>query len=143
MFGGPALWDQLLSLLQDIWRSGHVVDDWRNALIVPVPKKGNLQSCDNWRGISLLDVIGKIFARIIHDRMQVIAESILPDSQSGFRKGHGCLDMIFVARQLMEKAREHEDSLFVMFVDLKKAYDSVSRAGTPEVWCSSTDVGNY
>ena len=127
LFGGPALWDRLLLLLRDIWGSGHVVDDWRNALIVPVPKKGNLQSCDNWRGISLLDVIGKILARIIQDRLQVIAESILPDSQSGFRKGRGCLDMIFVARQLMEKAREHGDSLYVMFVDLKKAYDSVPR----------------
>ena len=127
LFDGPALWDRLLSLLQDIWRSGHAVDDWRNALIVPVPKKGNLQSCDNWRGISLLDVIGKIFARIIQDRLQVFAESILPDSQSGFRKGHGCLDMIFVARQLMEKACEHGDSLYVMFVGLKKAYDSVPR----------------
>ena len=49
---------------------------------MPVPKKGNLQSCDNWRGISLLDVIDKILARIIQDRLQVIAESILPDSQS-------------------------------------------------------------
>ena len=56
---GLALWDRLLSLLQDILRSDYVVDDWRNALIVTVPKKGNLQSCDNWRGISLLDVIGK------------------------------------------------------------------------------------
>ena len=104
------MWDRLLLLLQDIWRSGHVVDDWRNALIVPILKKGNLLSCENWRGISLLDVIGKILARIIQDRLQVIAESILPDSQGGFRKGHGCLD-IFVARQLMEKAREHGDSL--------------------------------
>ena len=111
LFGGPALWDQLLLLFQDIWGSGHVVDDWRNALIVPVPKKENLQSCDNWRGISLLDVMGKILARIIQDRLQVIAESILPDSQSGFRKGCGCLDMIFVARQLMEKAHEHGNSL--------------------------------
>ena len=60
-------------------------------------------------------------------RVCVCVCSILPDSQSGFRKGRGCLDMIFVARQLMEKAREHGDSLYVMFVDLKKAYDSVPR----------------
>ena len=44
-----------------------------------------------------------------------------------FRKGRGCTDMLFAARQLAEKSREHADSLFVLFVDLKKAYDSVPR----------------
>ena len=57
----------------------------------------------------------------------MIAEVLLADSQCGFRKGRGCVDMIFVARQLMEKAREHKESLFIMFVDLKKAYVSVPR----------------
>jgi len=46
-----------------------------------VPKKGNLQSCDNWRGISLLDVVGKGFARVIQNCLQVIAEGLLPDSR--------------------------------------------------------------
>jgi len=76
-----------------------VFKDWRDALIVPVPKKGDLQSCDNWRGIGLLDVVGKIFAQIIQDRLQVIAEGLLPDSQCGFRGGRGCVDIIFVAKQ--------------------------------------------
>ena len=52
---------------------------------------------------------------------------MLPESQNGFRKGHGCADMIFVASQLVEKAREHGESLYVLFVDLRKAYDSVLR----------------
>ena len=53
--------------------------------------------------------------------------NFLPESQSGFRKGRGCADMIFVARQLVEKARERGESLYVLFVDLRKAYDSVPR----------------
>ena len=127
LFGGAVLWDRLLELMQAMWREGEVVTDWKNAEVVPIPKKGDLQRCDNWRGISLLDVVGKVFARIIQERLQVIAERVLPESQSGFRRGRGCCDMIFVARQLLEKAREHQDSLFVLFVDLKKAYDSVPR----------------
>ena len=63
--------------------------------------------------------------RVVQERLQVIAEKILPDSQCGFRKGRGCCDMIFVARQLLEKAREHQESLFTLFVDLRKAYDSI------------------
>ena len=75
----------------------------------------------------MLDVVGKICGTIVRNRLLVIAEGLHPDSQCGFRKGRGCTDMIFVARQLMEKTREHGDSLFLRFVDLKKAYDSVPR----------------
>ena len=92
-----------------------------------IPKKGDLRSCDNWRGISLLDVVGKVMARIAKERLELIADRVLPESQSGFRKGRGCIDMIFVARQLVEKAREHNDMLYMLFVDLRKAYDSVPR----------------
>ena len=90
-------------------------------------KKGNLQLCDNWRGISLLSVAGKVFARILANRIAPIAESVLDESQCGFRKCRGTIDMIFVARQLQEKAREQMCQLYMCFVDLKKAYDSVPR----------------
>ena len=100
-----------------MWRSGSVVSDWRDAIIVPIPKKGDLRSCDNWPGISLLDVAGKLFARIIQNRLQDIAKFDLPDSQCGFRKGRGCVDMIFVARQLLEKTVEHQSQLYAVFVD--------------------------
>ena len=106
--GPAALQDRLLLLMEDIWKEGAVVTDWRDAVIVPIPKKGDLTRCDNWRGISLLDVAGKVFARILQDRLQAVAEEILPESQCGFRKGRGCVDMIFAARQLVEKSREHD-----------------------------------
>ena len=61
----PVLHVRLLQLMQDVWRDGEVVADWKNAVVVLVPKKGDLQYCDNWHGISLLDVAGKLFARIV------------------------------------------------------------------------------
>ena len=64
----------------------------------PHPQEGDLKVCDNWRGISLLDVVEKILARIVQERLQQVTEQILPESQSGFRKSHGCVDMIFVVR---------------------------------------------
>ena len=113
--------------MASVWQSGDVVSDWRDAVIVPIPKKGNLRLCDNWRGISLLDVAGKLFASIIQTRMQSSAEEVLPDSQCGFRCGRGCNDMIFVAHQLIDKTIEHDDELCVLFVDLRKAYNSIPR----------------
>ena len=89
--------------------------------------------------------MGEIFIRIIQERLQAIAEHTLPESQCGFRKGRGCVDMIFVARQLMEKAIEHGETLFVLFIDLKKAYDSIPGlvAGVEEVWGTPNNAEHY
>ena len=132
LYGGAELQDRLFLLMEGIWKEGKVVKDWQDAEIVPIPKKKDPRKWDNWRGISLLDVVGKVFARILQDRLQVVAEKVLPESQCGFQKGRGCVDIIFVARQLVEKCREYDDSLFILFVDLQKAYDSVPRQA---LWC--------
>ena len=87
--------------------------------------KGDLLSCGSWRGICLLDVAGKVLARSIQDRLGSLAEDTLPNSQCGFRSDRGCIDMVFFVRQLMYKSIEHESDLYVLFVDLRKGYDSV------------------
>ena len=56
--------------------------EWKDALLVPVPKKGDL-SCDNWRGISFMDVMGKLFARVLNDRLQLVVKEAGSDSQYG------------------------------------------------------------
>ena len=109
--------------MQQVWEEGSAMGEWQDAVVVPVPKKGDPRHCDNWRGISLLDMVG----RIMKERLEVIAGKVLPESQCGSRKERGCVDMIFVARQLVEKAREHNQSLYMLFVDLRKAYDFVPR----------------
>ena len=117
----------LLDLVQMTWRECEVPQDWSDALLIPIPKKGTLSKCDNWRGIALLDVVGKVAARIVQERLQIVAEEELPESQCGFRKGRGCSDMVFTVRQLVEKSWEHRTKSFLVFIDLKKAYDSVPR----------------
>ena len=129
---GARLLEQSVELFESVWHEGVVPQEWKDALIVPIPKKGDLSLCDNWRGISLLDVGGKLFAKVIQLRLQRVAERVLPDTQCGFRSGRGCTDMVFCARQLTEKAIEHNTKLFLLFIDLKKAYDSVPREA---LWC--------
>ena len=60
----PEFLDRLVQLLQDVWREGRVPGDWCNAILVPIPKNGDLSSCDNWSGISFLDVVGKVVAKV-------------------------------------------------------------------------------
>ena len=131
LFGGEIMCDRLLQIMKSAWQAGAVPRDWKDAVIVPIPKKGDLNDCDNWRGISLLDVVGKVFSHVIQERLQQLAEEILPDSQCGFRKGRGCTDIIYAARQPVEKCHEHADCLFILFIDLRKAYDSVP---WPSLW---------
>ena len=92
-----------------MWREGHVPNDWWDAILIYIPNKGDLTVCDDWRGRCLLqlDVVGKVVIRIIQGRLQKLAEDVLPEPQCGFRKGRRCTDMIFVARQLIEKSWEH------------------------------------
>ena len=69
------------------------------------PKKGDLSQSNNWRAFSLLDTMGKHFTKVIQQRLQKVAEEVLPDSQCGFHRDKGCVDMIYCARKLMEKAK--------------------------------------
>ena len=128
----------LLDLVHTVWEEGKVPRDWSNAVLIPIPKKGNLSYCDNWRGITLLEVIGKVVARVLQARLQMVAEQELPDSQCGFRKARGCSDMIFTVRQLVEKSIEHRSKQFIIYVDLKKAYDSVLRE---DLWLAFKKLG--
>ena len=48
-----------------VWEESRVPREWTDAIHVPIPKKGNLRNCDNWPGIALLDVVGKVAARIL------------------------------------------------------------------------------
>ena len=127
--GGPHLISKLTKLLAIIWKKGEVPQEFKDASIVSLFKKGKRHLCDNYRGISLLSVAGKILARIIITRINKhLTDSVYSESQCGFRKGRGTTDMIFCLRQLQEKSREHRTPLYMAFIDLTKAFDTVSRS---------------
>ncbi|BHF66326.1 hypothetical protein SprV_0200934200 [Sparganum proliferum] len=129
--GGPQLMDHLTALFQEMWRQGEVPQDFKDATIVHLYKrKGNRQICDNHHGISMLNIAGMIFARILLNRLNNhLEQGLLPESQCGFRRHRGTTDMIFAARQLQEKCQEMRTHLYSAFVDLTKAFDTVNREG--------------
>ena len=106
-------------------------EEWKAGYIVPLPKKGDPTICSNWRGITLLSVPGKLFARIIAARLYQYAETkhILPEWQCGFRGGRSTIDMIFTIRMILETAKNKKVPIFLLFIDLIKSYDSVAQAG--------------
>ena len=125
--GGSIITDWLLELIEEVWRSGVVPQDWKDAELVPLHKKGDRMRCDNYRGISLLNVPGKVLSLILLERLKKIIEPQLLEAQCGFREGRGTTDQIWAIRQLVEKSLEHQSELCMCFIDLSKAYDSVNR----------------
>ena len=95
----------------------------RNAKIITlVRNEGERSDCNNYRGISLLSITGKVFAKVILIRLQKMAERVYPESQCGFRAGRSTIGMVFSARQLQEKCREQQ------MQDLQALMDYFSQA---------------
>lgn len=129
--GGRTLTEKLHQLFHLIWQEEVLPQDFKDASIIHLYKrKGNRQACDNHRGISLLSIAGKVLARVLLNRLIVhLEKDLLPESQCGFRKNRGTIDMVFAARQLQEKCQEQNVDLYSTYVDLTKAFDTVSREG--------------
>ena len=85
--------------------SGVVPEDWRPAVIVLLYKgKGERTECKNYRGISLLCVVRKIYVGILVYRVHRVTGGLIDDEQGDFRVGRGCIDQIFTLQQIGEKA---------------------------------------
>ena len=103
----------------------------RNASIVTLYKnKGDEGDCSKYRGISLLSIVGKLFARVELKRLQVLAGRVYPESQRGFRKGRSTIGMIFFVRRL-QKRREQQQPLFIAFIDQTSGSQPGAKKGQP------------
>ena len=98
---------------------------WETARLTLLPKKGDLQLCKNWRGVSLLDVGSKIFSTIVVGRLMKLMEEVAPEEQNGFRPRRSTVDGSFTVNMILRKRREHNMETWALFIDLVKAFDTV------------------
>ena len=114
--GGLPMAEKLTELFQCMWRKEAIPQDSKNASIIHLYKrKENPQVCDNHRGNSFLLIAGKILAKILLNRLNAHLDQagLIPESQCGFRKVRGTIDMIFAARQLQEKCQDQIVDLYM------------------------------
>ena len=90
-----------------------------------VKVKDILGNCNNYRGITLLSIPGKVFNRIILNKLKDIVDPNLRDNQAGFRKNRSCVDQITTLRLIVEQSLEWNSSFYINFIDYQKAFDSV------------------
>jgi hypothetical protein len=119
--------EMLYPLFEKIWEEEDVPADWKEGHLIKLPKKGDLSNCSNYRGITLLSVPGKVFNRVLLERMRDNVDPQLRDEQAGFRKNRSCTDQIGTLRIIVEQSLEWNSPLYINFVDYEKAFDSVDR----------------
>ncbi|GFR71735.1 endonuclease-reverse transcriptase [Elysia marginata] len=113
-------------LCKKIWIEEKWPDEWVKSVFVPIPKKGDLQQCSNYRTIALISHASKILLKIIMKRLEKKIEEEVSQTQAGFRRNRGTRDQIFNLRMIIEKCRESNTELHLGFIDYTKAFDCVS-----------------
>ena len=118
----------LTTICNKIRQTGEWLTLWTQSLVITLPKKGNLQQCQNYRTISLISHPRKVMLKIILNRLKPQAEKIIAEEQAGFRAGRGTTEQFFHLRILCKKYFQHQQDLDYVFIDFKKASDRVWHA---------------
>ena len=112
--------DVLTEICNRIWRTGEWPTPWTQSLIITLPKKGNLQLCQNYRTFGVISQSSKVMLKVILNRLKPRAEEITAEEQAGFRAGRSTTEQIFNLRILCEKYLQHQQNLYHVFIDFKK-----------------------
>ena len=94
--------------------------------LTPIPKKGDLEKSDNYRGISLTQVASKIYNRCLN-RIRPVIDKVLRPNQNGFRQGKSTTSHIFALHRIVEELKNYNKEAVVAFIDFRKAFDSIDR----------------
>ena len=84
----------LHSICQQIWKTQQWPQDWKRAVFIPIPKKGNAKECSNYRTIALISHARKVMLEILQGRLQQYVNHEHPDVQAELRKDRGTRDQI-------------------------------------------------
>ncbi|KAI3426513.1 hypothetical protein D9Q98_008878 [Chlorella vulgaris] len=139
--GRDALTPVLAALFNAVFRSGCFPPEWSLGAITPIHKKGDTADPNNYRGITVGHILGKLYALAINTRLNTWLETqgLRARGQAGFRQGYRTVDNCFILRALAERARSRGVKLYLCAVDFEKAFDSVDR---PLLWAALQRAGN-
>ena len=140
IYGIDYLIQYLHTLFNQILCSGYFPEKWSDGFIVPLHKKGSVDEANNYRGITLLSTLGKLFTRILNNRLTKWAEyyNVYIEAQAGFRAGMSTTDNIFVIHGLVNHMLNNSKKLYCAFVDFTKAFDYVVR---DVIWYKLIKIG--
>ena len=121
-----------VSLFNKVFSGGVLPETWLDGYIKPIYKnKGSPEDPENYRPITILSCLGKLFTSVLNNRLSMFLEDneVLYENQAGFRKGYATTDHIFSLHALRELLKLRKKKLFCVFIDFSQAFDSVWRVG--------------
>lgn len=121
--------EKMVLVYNKIMEEGAVEDGYLKSIIFPVFKKGNRNEVQNYRGISFMNVVAKIFVGVLKNRLALWEHEakILNEYQAGFRKGYSTNDNIFNLVNIIQIKMNDNRKVYCFFVDFRAAFDSVDR----------------
>lgn len=122
----------LMHIFRACFKLSYFPDEWKHARVIPIPKSGkDLSRATNYRPISLLNSLSKIFEKIIVKRINahLSANDILPDEQFGFRQCHSTNHQLLRVFKFIKHSFVLKESTGMLTFDVEKAFDSVWHKG--------------
>ena len=125
--GQSSLTPCIVKLFNHILSSGQYPKEWKKSYIKPLYKGDDPLDPSNYRGISIMSCMSKLFSSVLNNRLQTFFDKnkIINETQIGFQPKARTSDHMFVLRTLIEKYQSLDSKLYVCFVDFQKAFDSV------------------
>ncbi|CAL5426828.1 unnamed protein product [Camellia sinensis] len=114
----------LTRLFSKILLTRNMPNEWRKSILTPIYKnKGDVQNCNNYRGIKLMCHKMKVWERVMERRLRYITK--VSENQFGFMPGRSTMEAIYLLKRIIEKYREKKRDIHMVFINLEKAYDRV------------------
>ena len=130
-YGGPATLDMLAGFVETLWTTEMVPGHWRAGDIVNIFKKGDRKDPGNYKGITLLNVVGNLYTKVVDSRLSAWLDTHgrLHVCQAGFRSQRSCIDHVYSLSHIIQERTRQDLPTWLFFRDAAKAFDTVSRDG--------------
>ena len=120
----------LVKLFNKLFSNGEYPMTWAEGIIVPIFKSGNPDEPHNYRGITIVNILGKIYSKVLLNRLTKWSENYdkISKNQFGFQRGKSTVDCIFAFHSIISKVLSSIDKLYCVFLDYEKAFDRINRS---------------
>jgi len=127
-YGGEELTEWTGEFCNRIWK-GKGWEKWKEDVIIPIVKKGEGKKVEEYREVTLMTTMYKIYVMVLAERLRIECEEkkVISQNQTGFRKGMRTTNNIYVVNYLINRQLGKRKKAMALFVDLKVAFNSVDR----------------